>query len=136
MTNYESLPTELQLQILRWAVIADPPYIDDSGRLQHNLLKPQLNWLRTEVLDVIFHSAPLSISFDNIEEWRDTLKLSSWAESFFEFHDRSHGKDKRSGTRLEVEYDVDRELLEYGDMDTCSQWMTAMGVLEWDVEFI
>ena len=95
--SFMTLPTELKLEILRQAIIANPPHIDWQGNLCGTILSDELVQIRDEVLDVRFHTVPLRIPFSWIHSSRPLREAE-----FLKVHDQVHGKDKRGRMKLQV----------------------------------
>ena len=92
--SFLSLPTEIKLEILRYAFIASPPWLDKLGRMCHPLLDYEFRHFRAEILDVFFHTVPLWIPF--------VSHLDNEVPEFLSFHDKIHGRHKRGLMRLKV----------------------------------
>lgn len=73
-----NLPTEVLLQILRYALLAQPPYIDACGQIKHKLLSKQLISIQREVLDVIFHNTIITIPSEFLQ---DSLRRFCYRET-------------------------------------------------------
>lgn len=100
--SFMALPTELQLEILRYALIADPPQLDCLGDLGHPLLDISNSHIHDMVEDTIFHATTVAIPHKNM------MSLCFELDSFFEYHDRVHGKAKRRLIHLVVVDQKDR----------------------------
>lgn len=93
--NFQKLPCELRLEILRMAIGDSPPYINQYGRLHHKLLSESLLAIRGEVLDVIFHTVPIEVSKLYVDFWHPSLK-----PDFVKMHDAVHGRHQRHRVQL------------------------------------
>lgn len=112
-TNFNSLPVELQLEILRCSLVIRAPRIDTYGRLKHALLdsefSKELVSIQKLVLDVLFHSTVITISSGYIRRSLETSYMDGASRSvhpqFLRLHDLTHGRHKRNLMRLVVRDD-------------------------------
>lgn len=90
-------------------MIAAPPRISMDGRIKHALLDDSLFHIRAEVLDVVFHTAVITIHDEFLPEMREVysgrrLRGPPGSPAFLELHDRCHGQPRRSLLHLAVQY--------------------------------
>lgn len=132
-----ALPTELKLQILRRVVLDTPPRINERSQLVHPLLSPQLFRLRSEVLDVIFHTASITVSCALFKDWDQSSRAeSAYRGRFLILHHQAHGLKKRRLIRLEIMWSREEALNIWGSSNrhhtsisnTARAWAKAVGI--------
>lgn len=101
-----TLPTEIQLEIFRYALIAEPPQIHRDDGILHNLLDISNSHIQGLVEDLVFHTATMTA------DWDERLHLGVAFGRFLQYHDRIHGSAKRHLIHVKV---VDRPTKEPSD---------------------
>ena len=122
-SNFMTIPTEIQLEIVRYAIIADPPRLDHFGELSHPLLLNTSDFhIHSLVEDLIFHASAIIIPY--VSEYWPPSEAIDELDLFLEYHDRIHGKAKRHLIHLTV---VDRPTQERNEEESVLFYMD----MEW-----
>ena len=101
--------------------------------MTHPLLDSELFRIRSEVLDVIFHSAPIQCTVTAIGKWNMSLGVGfhkSPFTGFFKIHDQLHGQEKRLKLRWRIEYFMG----DSSEDKRIKKWAAAMGIPAENVE--